>query len=506
MPAQPSSSNLRPPTGRGWAVAGLAVLAVVGTLAVAALGLAARHEAFQTDARIAHRLLSQRASQHDAILATLVLLQPAAAEGAEQRLPAFMGQVLQVLRSDAEGRWPGDATRTAAPASLDAARQRSERSHRAELVAAAPASGGAGSGRYAVVMAGRPASFALVIDAAALVPADWPFAAGGAVQAVLVHNGLRLPLTAAAAGSAVAGPWRFGFAKPLAADSQPFTLQVDRAVGVADLPWAALTVWWLLLGTGAWAWRAWQAQRHARRRAQELLRLGQVGRLNALGELAAGLAHELNQPLAALSAGTQAAQRLLADDPPDLDTARQAMGQAVQQARRAAEVVARLRRLVERPDVAAQLQPCDAATVLRQALDLLQPELQRLGVAVQLVGTGQAPPLRADPVALEQIVHNLLGNALQALAQVPAGQRDLRLAVQADGDQVRLDVQDSGPGIAPDALPHLFEPFFTTREGGLGLGLSLCESLATGMGGSLQVAPAPSRGACFTLRLPAVTP
>ena len=92
----------------------------------------------------------------------------------------------------------------------------------------------------------------------------------------------------------------------------------------------------------------------ARQRAEELLRLGQVARLNTLGELAAGMAHELNQPLTALLSSTQAAQRLLADDPPDLDTAQTAMARAVEQARRASTVVGRLRRLVERPDLAAR--------------------------------------------------------------------------------------------------------------------------------------------------------
>src|SRR5690606_23498526 len=105
----------------------------------------------------------------------------------------------------------------------------------------------------------------------------------------------------------------------------------------------------------------------------------------------------------------------------------------------------------------------------------------------------------AEPVALEQIIHNLLANALQALAQVPAAERGLRIDTGSAGGNGRLTVSDSGPGIAAEVLPRLFEPFFTTREGGLGLGLSLCESLAAGMGGALTVAANPPRGAAFTL-------
>ncbi len=112
--------------------------------------------------------------------------------------------------------------------------------------------------------------------------------------------------------------------------------------------------------------------------------------------------------------------------------------------------------------------------------------------------------MQAEAVALEQIVHNLLMNALQALDAVPAGERRLAVSVVRNGTEGVLTVTDSGNGIAPEALPRLFEPFFSTREGGLGLGLSLSETLASGMGGSLSAAHAASRGARFTLLLPLV--
>lgn len=142
------------------------------------------------------------------------------------------------------------------------------------------------------------------------------------------------------------------------------------------LAWSALgaLAWW---GMGSW-WR----QRTARQRAEELLRLGQVARLNTLGELAAGIAHELNQPLTAVLAGTQAGLRLLDDDPPDLPTVRQAMRQAAAQARRAADVLARLRRSIEPRTAAAAASPAgvDLADAARRALALLRPEIERLGV------------------------------------------------------------------------------------------------------------------------------
>ena len=248
----------------------------------------------------------------------------------------------------------------------------------------------------------------------------------------------------------------------------------------------------------------------ARQRAEELLRLGQVARLNTLGELAAGMAHELNQPLTALLSSTQAAQRLLADEPPDLPDlpmAQTAMARAVEQARRASTVVGRLRRLVERPDLAGQAQPLPLAAAVQDVLHLLEPELARRGITPEVSAAPDLPPVRAEPVALQQIVHNLLMNALQALEQVPPAERQLALRLERpDAAHVALSVRDHGPGVPPEARAHLFEPFYTTRTGGLGLGLTLCESLAQAMGASLSLAPSTGRGAEFVLTLPAAAP
>jgi C4-dicarboxylate-specific signal transduction histidine kinase len=173
-------------------------------------------------------------------------------------------------------------------------------------------------------------------------------------------------------------------------------------------------------------------------------------------------------------------------------------------------VLGRLRGLIEqRPDAGA----AGAATrsiVLQeaagQALHLLEPEFAQRGVALHFEARAQPPVrVRADPVALEQIVHNLILNALQALERTGADGRRLALVVGSNGAEGVLAVSDNGPGIEPQALPRLFEPFFSTREGGLGLGLSLCETLAAGMGGSLGATNLSPHGACFTLMLPLAT-
>ena len=470
-------------------VAAWLALSLAGGAVLARMELARQQDAFETDARIAHRLLSQRVVQHDAVLATLALLQPpAGATPAEQRLPALYPQILSVRRRDAGASWED--------AALQAAEQRTRATRR-------PAIGriDLAQGRYQLVLASEPASFAADIALRQVVPwAEWPMAPDTSPTTVLLeHEGQRWVLQP---GQAQRTGWDFGFRKHLAAESQPFDVVALRTVGWNELPWGWMLLWSAAMAALVAAAQWLRLQRAERQRAEELLRLGQVARLNTLGELAGGMAHELNQPLAAVLANTQAARRLLADDPPELDTARDAMRQAEEQARRAADVLGRLRRAVERPAGSAALQPVVLQDAVRNAFYLLEPEFARRQVAPRLEGTDAALAVQAEPVALEQIIHNLLTNALQALDQVPPAERSLSVRLEAQQGQGALTVGDTGPGIPPDVLPRIFEPFFTTREHGLGLGLSLCESLATGMGGHLGVQPRSPRGADFTLRLP----
>ena len=468
------------------------MIALAGAAAIARQSLEQQRALFETDARIVHRLLSQQVVQHDAILATLALLQPApdapGSSSPEQRLPALYPRILSVQRSDASTPWPDPG--------LAEAERLSRQSGRAAL-APLDLSGG----HYRLVLASEPTSYALTIDLQALVPwSEWPMAPQtSAVRVELVHAGQRHLVQPGRLQAGASS--RFEFHKVVAAESQPFDVVATQTVVWRQWPWARMTAWVLAVVALLAAMRHLQRQRLARRRAEELLRLGQVARLNTLGELAAGMAHELNQPLTAVLANTQAAQRLLDDDPPELATARGAMAQAAAQARRAAEVVGRLRRAVERPDSSGSTQAVDAVDAVRRALYLLEPECQRRSVVPLLEGE-PVLGVMADPVALDQIVHNLILNALQALEQVPAEQRRLTLTLRTVDGLGELAVADSGPGIAPEVLPRLFEPFFSTREGGLGLGLSLCETLASGMGGSLSAANAATGGAVFRLRLP----
>lgn len=492
---------------RRWAlVLCWALLAAGGAAWLAQARLAQLRDAFETHARIAHRLLSQQAVQNDAILASLVLLQPDTnGADAAQRLPSVYPRILRVLVQRAGKPWPDDLH-----SAMGSALATSQQTRGAALV-----SSPFDQARYWLVQAGEPASFALQLDLRASVPWDeWPMdPATSPVRVVLAHAGQQVALQA---GRSLPRAWHYRFAKTLASPSQPFEMQAARDVGFGELPWLAMLAWAALtaaaMAAAVAAWHTARRQREARRRAEELVRLGQVARLGALGELAAGMAHELNQPLTALLASTQATQRLLREPDPDLPIAQAALERAVQQARRAAAVVGRLRTLVERPDPTGLAQPVSLHGAAQEALHLLAPELQRRSIATQLHAEPGLPDAQADPVALQQILHNLLMNAAQALEQVPAAQRRIALHIERWGAaQLQLAVRDSGPGVAEADRDHVFEPFYSTRKSGLGLGLPLCESLAQAMGGSLVLAAAApgdqlGGGATFVLTLPIATP
>jgi len=483
----------------GWLLAWV-VLALVGTLALARLELAQQREAFETDARIAHRLLSQRAVQLDAVLAMLSILQPADdASQSERLLPAIYPHILRVQRLGPGADWPSPELRAAAHVS---------RAERRPALAGFDAT----RGLYQLVLNAQPASYLIQVDLRGLVPAqEWPMAPGGKIRVALDHDGQSFEIEP---GLITRRGWPFEFRKHLATPSQPFDLVAARSVGWSELPWLESGAWALASAVLVAVLAALQQQRQARRRAEELLRLGQIARLNTMGELAAGMAHELNQPLTAILANTQAASRLLdeaehAAEPATDETRadiRNAMQHAAAQARRAADVIARLRRMLERPDSDARVEPLDLAAATQNVLGLLEPECRRLHVVPRLAKPQGDVLVSAEPVALEQVIHNLLCNALQALEQVPPEQRSLELTVTIEGGKGVLQVRDNGPGIPADVLPRIFEPFFTTRQGGLGLGLNLCETLAAHMGGKVAARNGEPRGALFLLSLPQVSP
>ena len=469
----------------GWFLASL-----VGGLWIVQGELERVRETLDTQARTAHRLLSQRVGQHEAVLATLASTRGAAdATRAEQRPPAQYPQIVSVQSRSGDAQWPQPV--------LAGAEAESRKLRRAVLTDPNLA-----KGRYQLLLAAEPASYAVLIDIRSMVPwNEWPMQADSSpVNLALEYAGQSFTLQSGKADEASA--WTFEFSELLASESQPLRLVARRHLGWLELPWSVLASWALLVAVVLLVVRALLRQRTDRRRAEELLRLGQAERQSTLGELAGGVAQELDPPLGQMLANALVAQRVLGEDPPDLLTAQLAVQEAVTQARLATEVVRRLRHAVSQPDMGALIQVLDPLAAARAALHLLEPETRRRGFEAELLLSGPALRVRGDPAGLEQILYNLLINALQALDHVQISDRQLVVTVRAGEEYGLITVSDSGPGITGEMLAHVFKPFFTTRDGALGLGLTHSESLARGMGGSLKAFNRLPRGAEFCLSLP----
>jgi signal transduction histidine kinase len=246
-----------------------------------------------------------------------------------------------------------------------------------------------------------------------------------------------------------------------------------------------------------------------RKRAEEALHqareeLAHVMRVTTLGELAASIAHEINQPLAAIGADASACLYWLAADRPDLDSVREALSAIVKDGDRAGAVITRIRTLLTRLPVAHG--PCDLAGVIREVLLLVGPEVGRHGTVLQTSLASNLPPVMGDRVQLQQVLLNLLLNAAEAVREVPPERR--RLVVRAtreqreDGPWVVVAVEDFGVGFREEETARLFEAFYTTKPDGLGMGLSISRSILDSHGGRLWATANSNHGATFYFVLP----
>jgi C4-dicarboxylate-specific signal transduction histidine kinase len=232
--------------------------------------------------------------------------------------------------------------------------------------------------------------------------------------------------------------------------------------------------------------------------------LAHVTRATTLGELAASIAHEINQPLAAIVADANACLHWLAADRPDLASVREALVAIANDGDRAAEVISRIRTLLARAPVARGF--CDLARVIGDVLPLVAPELRRHGINLQTALAPGVPPVMGDRIQLQQVLLNLLMNAAEAVREVAPERR--RVVVRAtvehgdDGPWATVAIEDAGVGFRQDEAVRLFEPFYTTKAGGLGMGLSISRSIIDGHGGRLWATANTDHGATFHLALP----
>jgi signal transduction histidine kinase len=232
------------------------------------------------------------------------------------------------------------------------------------------------------------------------------------------------------------------------------------------------------------------------------LELGHAARLSSAGQIAAALAHELNQPLTAITNSLGATKRLLArgsfiED----DLATKAMDEAVQQSLRAAQVVSRLRNFLIRGETETRCENVSAMVDDARALALIGPTAS--GVEIRVLLDSEAPYIVANRIGIQQVLINLMRNALEAMAGMDRRKLWVTTTLRRP-DLVEFAVADSGPGIGADMAERIFEPFVTTKRDGMGIGLSICRSIIETHGGRLQFEPNPDGGTIFRFTLPAV--
>ncbi|MDB5407950.1 MAG: histidine kinase, partial [Rhodospirillales bacterium] len=243
-----------------------------------------------------------------------------------------------------------------------------------------------------------------------------------------------------------------------------------------------------------------------RRRGEEALRnaqadLTRVARLTTIGELAASIAHEISQPLAAMVTSSDACLRWLASDRPHLDEARQAAERIVRDGHRARNIIRSVRALAGKSG--PEMTHLDIDDAIREILILMRSELRRHEISLETALSGRLEPIMGDRVQLQQVILNLIMNGIEAMSTIMHQPRVLHVRSQAHGPgDLLITVEDSGPGLAPEIMDRLWDPFFTTKPSGMGMGLSICRSIVVAHGGRLWASPRSPRGAVFQFTVP----
>jgi two-component system sensor kinase FixL len=245
-------------------------------------------------------------------------------------------------------------------------------------------------------------------------------------------------------------------------------------------------------------------QRAAQQNARALeLKLAHVSRFNLMGEMAAGIAHEINQPLAAIATYAQAGKRVLQRGNPDLSTLVDVCNKIDDQARRAGQVIDNLRKFIRKQDVATRT--LDVNGVVGDVINLIEVDAHSEGIAVHVQTTEGLANVRADAVQLQQVLLNLTRNAVDAMRDGAGKDRGIIIATgpSAAGGGVRITVTDHGPGVSPQLGENIFHPFVTTKRDGLGVGLAISRTIIQSYGGTLGYSHNPAGGAVFAVELPA---
>jgi two-component system sensor kinase FixL len=505
-----------------------AALAGVWLLLLAAFGLysamshqQALKQEVSESGRALQRAISQRVAQHDAHLTSLSALGLAQAQPSQdfdlvaKSILRFYPRIeaIDLVRVPSGGGASVVSSATAADGSTVDPEQVSKAV--AMLTAGKAAYGpDAKPGHYRLMKRMNDTmAVSLDIDSAKLVEGEelprWAALKLSTADGPLLETGSLPPAASSFLARTV------GFDAPIVSGTQPLRLSLQRHVTPAQLLpplpfalFAAISLAGLVLVRSLLRHRqdaaiAREAVEAASRREalrQHETKLAHALRINSMGEMASGIAHELTQPLTALLSQSQAGRRIatangLTDSP--IDTV---LAANVLQAKRAADILVRLRAYVSKSALEAGVH--DLCRHVADIVALSRIDLDRRGIALD-VDLPDAPALaRIDPVEIEQVIHNLIRNAADAVEQAGRGDGRVLVTLKAAGASYEITVSDNGTGIPAEILPRLFEPFFSSKPDGMGLGLSLCESIVERFDGSIS-AENGAEGAVFTVRLPA---
>ncbi|WBM69005.1 ATP-binding protein [Buttiauxella sp. WJP83] len=292
--------------------------------------------------------------------------------------------------------------------------------------------------------------------------------------------------------------WRWE--KEVASPSQPLNLLVTNNPDWRSLPWLVLVLLGIFWAAVIYFYNQYQATKRQRQIADLRAHFSELARLNTMGEIAAGMVHELNQPLTAILSYSQTAQRLIKQQ--QAEKAEPLLDAAVMQTKRISSLLLAFREKLQSDE--QTLQPVDLRQIWERVAMLLGNEIERGNVGIINNIPGSLPPLMASPLGIEQIFHNLLNNAVQAQQQTDKAW--VTASASQTESHIILTVTDGGPGLSEQALQQVFMPFFTTKKEGLGLGMALTETLVQRYNGSIQADNSATGGACFTLIFPLIQP
>ncbi len=233
---------------------------------------------------------------------------------------------------------------------------------------------------------------------------------------------------------------------------------------------------------------------------QDRTALRHMTRVSLLGQLSASIAHQLNQPLASILSNAEAARKMLRRDDVDLEELRAICDDIVAEDNRAAQVIRRLGALYKRGE--REIRPVDLNELVRETIGLLHTDLVTRQVTVLTDLAPTLPKIEGERVQLQQVMMNLIVNAADAMQGSPESERTLSIGTSLSGGTARIDVGDRGPGIKADELDRVFDMFWTTKSGGMGIGLAICRSITSAHGGTLTAQNNSGGGATFSVTLP----